>query len=236
MSPQTPRTGFPDRPRFPPVEQAQPDGLLLVGGQLTPEWLLAAYSQGIFPWPSVGAGWEVLAWYSPDPRAVLELDAMHVPRRLQRRIRRGEFTVTWDRDFAAVVAQCAAPREAAGGTWITAEMAAAYGRLHALGHAHSVEVWQAERLVGGLYGVALGGFFAGESMFHRVRDAANVALVCLVERLRQRGFVLFDVQQASPHLQRLGAVCVPRALFLQRLQQAIALPVSFVEAAGCRGN
>ena len=227
MSDQPPYIDSLDSPVFPPVAQAEPDGLLALGGQLTPEWLVTAYAQGIFPWPVVDGEWEILAWFSPDPRAVLELDRFHVPRRLQRRLRRGEFRVTFDRCFAAVVAGCAAPRSSGGGTWITADMAAAYGRLHELGVAHSVEVWQAERLVGGLYGVALGGFFAGESMFHRVRDASKAALAALVERLRQRGFLLFDVQQQSAHLQQMGAVCLRREVFLQRLRQAVALPVSF---------
>jgi leucyl/phenylalanyl-tRNA---protein transferase len=229
MSDQPPTIGSRESPHFPPVARAGPDGLLAWGGQLTPEWLTTAYTQGIFPWPVVDGRWEVLAWFSPDPRAVLELDRFHVSRRLQRRLRRGEFRITFDRCFAAVVAGCAAPRRGDAQTWITADMAAAYGRLHELGIAHSVEVWQAERLVGGLYGVGLGGFFAGESMFHRVRDASKAALARLVERLRQRGYVLFDVQQPSAHLQPMGAVCLPREVFLQRLRQAVSLPVSFGE-------
>lgn len=217
----------PSEPRFPPVSEARRDGLLMVGGRLTPAWLVAAYQQGIFPWPAVHGDQEVLAWYSPDPRAVLELDAMHVPRRLQRRLRSDEFQVTYDQDFPAVIAACAGPRKRQPLTWITPRLAAAYVKLHALGHAHSVEVWHAGTLVGGVYGVALGGFFAGESMFHRRRDASKVALVHLVERLRQRGFTLFDVQQPSLLLRRFGAVLIPRTEFLTRLHAALELPVSF---------
>lgn len=211
------------------MRRAREDGLLLVGGQLTPDWILTAYRRGIFPWPVVDAGLEILAWFSPDPRAVLELDDLHVSRRLQRRIRSGQFRVTFDQAFADVVAGCAAPRNRETGTWITPRLAAAYGKLHELGWTHSVEVWEQEELVGGLYGIALGGFFAGESMFHRQRDASKVALAALVERLRQRGFAMFDVQQASPHLRRMGARQIPRAAFLQRLSDALDLPVSFAD-------
>ena len=224
-------------PRFPPVHRAAADGLLLIGGQLTPAWLLAAYRRGIFPWPIVQGRSEILAWFSPDPRAILELDALHVSRRLQRRLRSGEFSVTCDQDFAGVVHACAQPRATNDGTWITPAIAAAYQRLHALGHAHSVEVWCDGALVGGLYGLALGGFFAGESMFHRQRDASKVALVWLVEYLRQRGFALFDVQQPTAHLVSLGARAIPRAEFLQRLQRALELPVAFGAAPrGARGD
>ena len=216
-------------PDFPPVHTARPDGLLLLGGRLTPRWLLAAYSQGIFPWPLVDGERELLAWFSPDPRAILELDGLHVSRRLQRLIRSAEFQVSFNRDFGGVVAACAEPRDSAGGTWITPRLEAAYRKLHALGHAHSVEVWRDETLVGGVYGVALGTLFAGESMFHRRRDASKVALVYLVERLRQRGFTLFDVQQPSAHLASLGAVTISRAAFLRRLKQALMRPASFAD-------
>jgi leucyl/phenylalanyl-tRNA--protein transferase len=175
-----------------------------------------------------------LAWFSPDPRAILELNAFHVSRRLQRRLRSGEFQVTFNRDFAGVIAACAAPRDAHGGTWITPSLASAYQTLHAQGHAHSVEVWQDQQLVGGVYGVALGGFFAGESMFHRRRDASKVALATLIEHLRQRGFLLLDVQQPTSHLVSLGAVTIPRSVFLRRLKQALAVPVSFADDPGVR--
>lgn len=222
-------TDAPEPPRFPPVWKAQADGLLMLGGQLTTDWLLAAYCQGIFPWPLCDGQTHVLAWFSPDPRAILELDSLHVSRRLRRRMRSGQFRVSFDTDFAAVVAGCAEPRGPDDVTWITPEMAYAYGRLHELGYAHSVEVWQQGELVGGLYGLALGGFFSGESMFHRVRDASNVALAYLVDRLRNRGFVLFDVQQTSPHLQRLGATEIPRREFLARLNKSLDLPATLAD-------
>ena len=199
----------------------------MVGGCLSVQWLLAAYRRGIFPWPVTDGKREVLAWFSPDPRAILELEELHVSRRLERRLRSGQFQVTFDSDFGSVVRGCAAPRRSDGITWITPEMVTAYGRLHRHGYAHSVEVWQGGRLVGGLYGLALGGFFAGESMFHQVRDASKVALVHLVRRLRHQGFSLLDVQQASPHLARMGAKEIPRRDFLARLQRALAEPVKF---------
>ena len=201
----------------------------MVGGYLASDWLLAAYGRGIFPWPIVDDGEEILAWFSPDPRAVLELDRLHVSRRLHRRIRSGQFQISFDADFAAVVAGCAEPRDTDSSTWITPGLAAAYRRLHDLGHAHSVEVWQQGHLVGGVYGVALGGYFSGESMFRRCRDGSKVGLVYLVERLRQRRFTLFDVQQSSPHLRSLGASEIPRRQFLDRLGESVQLPVSFAD-------
>lgn len=218
-------------PKFPPVHTARSDGLLMIGGQLTPAWLLTAYRRGIFPWPIVEGNQEILAWFSPNPRAIVELDSLHVSRRLERRLRSGQFSVTLDRDFAGVIAACAEPRKEDGGTWITPRVAAAYRKLHELGHAHSVEVWEAGQLAGGLYGLALGGFFAGESMFHRRRDASKVALVHLVRHLQQRGFTLFDVQQPTAHIRSLGATVISRAAFLMRLRQALELPVTFADRA-----
>jgi len=215
--------------RFPPVWQASEGGLLMLGGQLTTEWLLTAYRQGIFPWPVYDGQTEILAWFSPDPRAILELDRLHVSHRLQRRLRSNRFQATLDVDFRGVIAACAEARRPDEGTWITPHLAEAYVELHRLGVAHSVEVWHEGRLAGGVYGLALGGFFAGESMFHRERDASKVALVHLVRHLKSRGFVLFDVQQASPHLMRLGATEVPRSEFLKRLKRALELPVSFTD-------
>jgi len=215
--------------RFPPVWQASEGGLLMVGGRLTTDWLLTAYRQGIFPWPVYDGQTEILAWFSPDPRAVLELDRLHVSRRLRRRLHSGQFQVTLDADFPGVIAACAEARGPEEGTWITPHLAEAYVELHRLGVAHSVEVWQAGQLAGGLYGLALGGFFAGESMFHRVRDASKVALVQMVRHLQARGFVLFDVQQASPHLVRMGATEIPRREFLSRLKGAMELPVTFTD-------
>jgi leucyl/phenylalanyl-tRNA--protein transferase len=214
-------------PQFPPLSKAGADGLLMVGGQLGSGWLLAAYRQGIFPWPIVEGDAEILAWFSPDPRAILDLDCFHVSRRLRRRLRSGEFQVSFNRNFAAVVAGCAEPRDTEPITWITPAMAAAYQRLHELGHAHSVEVWQDGQLVGGVYGVAIGGFFSGESMFYRRRDASKVGLASLVQRLQQRGFTLFDVQQSSRYLRSLGATEIPRREFLERLRKSVDLPVSF---------
>ncbi len=199
----------------------------MLGGKLSPDWLLEAYRRGIFPWPIVDGELEILAWFSPDPRAIIALEGLHVSRRLRRRIRSGRFQVTYDRDFLGVVAGCAEPRGPRGQTWITPAMASAYHRLHELGYAHSVEVWHHERLVGGVYGVSLGGFFSGESMFHRMNDASKVALVFLVERLRICGYNLFDIQQSTPHSQRMGAIEIPRKEYLRRLERALKQRVSF---------
>lgn len=220
-------SGFEEPIEFPPLSHATEDGLLMVGGQLAPNWILAAYRQGIFPWPIVDHGYEILAWFSPDPRAVLELDELHVSRRLARRIRSGRFGVTIDCDFPGVMAGCAAPREPSGGTWITTDMIQTYCELHRQGHAHSVEVWREGAVVGGVYGVSIGAFFAGESMFHRERDASKVALVFLIAHLLARGFQLFDVQQATSHMVRLGAVEIARHNFLQRLHRATRASVTF---------
>ena len=197
-------------------------GLVAVGGDLRPERLLLAYRRGIFPWYDEA---DPICWWSPDPRAIFELDGLHLSRRLRRTIRRGCFEVTVNRDFDAVIAGCAdRPGE---GTWLTPEMIAAYTQLHALGHAHSVEVWHQSKLAGGLYGVALGGFFAGESMFTRVRDASKVALAFLVERLRVREFELFDIQFLTEHTARLGAIEIPRRQYLRRLHKALQVPAQF---------
>ena len=217
---------------FPPVATALEGGLLRVGGQLTPDWLLTAYERGIFPWPVIEDEWEVLAWFSPDPRAVIELDGLHVSRRLARRVRSGQFQVTLNRDFTGVISGCMAPRRDDSGTWITPEICDAYQRLHELGYAHSVEVWSEAELVGGLYGVALGGMFAGESMFYRTRDASKVALFFLQSHLRERGFSLFDIQQQTDHSKSMGAVEISRQEFLLRLNNALALPVTFGECLG----
>jgi leucyl/phenylalanyl-tRNA--protein transferase len=210
-----------------PPELAEPEGLVGVGGDLSPATLLRAYADGVFPWFSDG---DPILWWSPDPRAVIELDGLHVSRRLARTIRSGKFRVTADRAFAAVMRACGEGRPE--GTWVTAEMLAGYTELHRLGHAHSVEVWQGDELAGGIYGVAVGGLFAGESMFHRVTDASKVALVSLVERLRRRGYVLFDVQMTTDHTERMGAVNVPRADYLRRLRAAVKLKdVTFLDPA-----
>lgn len=204
------------RSRFPDPGAAPADAPLACGGDLEPGTLLDAYARGVFPWPAGGR----LFWWSPDPRAVIPLDGLRVSRSLRRTLRSGRFTCTVDRAFSEVVAGCA--DRPAQGTWITAAMVTAYRRLHGLGAAHSVEVWNRDgALVGGLYGVALGAAFMGESMFHRETDASKVALVGLVERLRERGFALLDAQLPTPHLASLGAVAVPRRLFLARLAAAL---------------
>jgi leucyl/phenylalanyl-tRNA---protein transferase len=207
---------------FPPVEQATPEGLLAVGGDLRPERLLEAYRRGIFPWYNED---QPILWWSPDPRAVLFPSRLHVPRSLEKTFRRGRFTLTSDTCFREVMVQCAGPRAQypEGGTWITPAMVSAYTELHDLGYAHSIETWQGGRLVGGLYGIALGGAFFAESMFMRVPDASKAALVRLVRQLHTWGFHLIDCQQASPHVLRFGAETIPRHAFLTHLQAALAL-------------
>jgi leucyl/phenylalanyl-tRNA--protein transferase len=203
-------------------ECADADGLVGVGGNLSPPFLLEAYRRGIFPWFDENSP---ILWWSPDPRAIFEMDGLHISRRLARTVRSGKFTVTVDQAFAEVIRGCAyRPND---GVWITPEMIDAYTRLHELGHAHSVEVWYEGQLAGGVYGVTVGGLFAGESMFTRVRDASKVALVHLMERLRQRGFQLFDVQFLNDHTARLGAIEIPRREYLRRLRKAIACDVNF---------
>jgi leucyl/phenylalanyl-tRNA--protein transferase len=201
---------------------AREAGLVAVGGDLRPERLLQAYRRGVFPWYNQG---DPICWWSPDPRAIFELDGLHVSRRLRRTIHAGRFQVTVNKNFAGVIRGCAdRPGE---GTWITADMIGAYETLHRLGHAHSVEVWHNGQLAGGIYGVAVGGLFAGESMFTRVRDASKVALAFLVDRLRQRGFQLFDIQFLTEHTARLGAVEIPRKDYLRQLRQALRGPATF---------
>ena len=199
-----------------------PDGLVAVGGDLRPETLLGAYRRGIFPWFNEG---DPILWWSPDPRAVFELDQFHASRRLLRTCRGGKFTLTVNQAFPAVMRACGEREE---GTWITHAMLAGYAELHRLGHAHSVEAWREGELVGGVYGVAQGGLFAAESMFHRAADAGKVALVHLVERLRERGFTLFDTQMLTPVTASLGAVEIPRAEYLRRLRAALRVPAAFV--------
>lgn len=219
---------FPLRtPTFPSVDAADPDGLLMLGGELNPIWILEAYRQGIFPWPLSLEGVDLLAWFSPDPRAVFDLDALHVPRRLARRMRNGGYRVTTNQAFEQVMVGCAAPRDDEPGTWITPELMRAYQELHAQGHAHSVEVWHQGELVGGLYGVSIGGFFSGESMYHRHRDASKMALVYLVRHLARQGFTLFDIQQSSLHCSLMGATEITRKEYLQRLEHALAQHVEF---------
>lgn len=212
------------RPRFfPPPESTGEDGLVGIGGELSSEWLLDAYRHGIFPWPLAGG---LLAWWSPDPRAVIELDGLHVSRRLARTCRSGRYQVTTDRDFRGVIDGCATAQQRRHGTWITPELRDAYCKLHALGVAHSVEAWNDDRLAGGVYGIALGGLFAAESMFYYQRDASKVALVGLVEQLRTAGYSLLDIQQLTPHTERMGASEISRDEFLTRLHAALERQVA----------
>ncbi len=217
---------LPPSKRFPPAEEADPEGLVGLGGELSPEWLLDAYRHGIFPWPITDFE-APLAWWSPDPRAVIEFDRFHVPRRLRRTCRGAKFEVTRDVDFAGVIRGCAMSPGRLNQTWLTSEMIEAYIRLHALGYAHSVEVWFQHELAGGVYGVSIGGMFAAESKFFRVRDASKVALVHLVDHLRESGYSLVDIQQLTPHTIRFGAVGIPRAEYLRRLAEAVEMPVRF---------
>ncbi len=201
-----------DSPEFPPVETAltEPNGLLAAGGALDPDWLLAAYRRGIFPWYSPG---EPILWWSPDPRLVLEPARIRISRSLRRTLRRHCFEVRFDTAFAEVVSACAAPRPGQRGTWITPAMRRAYRRMHELGHAHSVETWADGRLVGGLYGIAVGRAFFGESMFSRESDASKVALAHLARFLETRGFGMIDCQMTTSHLLSLGASEISRADF-----------------------
>jgi leucyl/phenylalanyl-tRNA--protein transferase len=203
---------------MPDPRRAPAHGLVAAGGDLAPGTVLSAYRAGIFPWPDADGR---LLWFSPDPRAVLPLDGFHESRRLARTRRQARFTATRDRDFAAVIDACAS---AHGATWITPDMRAAYVTLHQLGWTHSVEIWDGGRLAGGLYGVAVGGLFAAESMFHHARDASKIAVAELVAHLRARGFALLDVQLLTPHLASLGAVDVSRRDYLARLATALEVP------------
>ena len=211
-----------ERVRFPDPEQANAEGLVTVGGDLYLPRLLLAYRSGIFPWTA-----SPVTWWSPNPRGIFELDRFHVPRSLARVLRQGLFEVTFDRAFGAVMAGCAAPAPGRRSTWITREFLEAYGALHRQGYAHSLECWQGDQLVGGIYGVALGGFFAGESMFHRTSNASKVALARLVAHLQQKGFQLFDIQMLTPATEQLGAVTISRQAYLQRLSKALAANCTF---------
>jgi leucyl/phenylalanyl-tRNA--protein transferase len=210
------------RLRFPDPRLADAEGLVAIGGDLSAPRLLLAYRSGLFPWTV-----DPITWWSPNPRAIFELDQFHVPRRLAKTIRERPFEITADRAFRQVMEGCAAPAAGRRTTWITQEFVEAYTRLHAQGHAHSVECWQRGELAGGIYGVSLGGFFAGESMFHRVGNASKVALCHLVQHLRERGFALFDIQMATPATRPFGAAEIPRGEYLRRLAQAIRMKCSF---------
>lgn len=208
---------------FPPVHQAlrEPNGLLAIGGDLSVPRLLAAYQQGIFPWFNED---QPILWWSPDPRAVLFPDALKISRSLRKRLRQQPFRITLDTAFAEVIQECAAARKKSHGTWITPEMQTAYIQLYESGYAHSVEAWQDEHLVGGLYGVSVGSAFFGESMFSRSNDASKVALVYMVHQLRYWKFEFIDCQVESTHLNSLGAVSINRDDFIMHLNKAIQAP------------
>ena len=189
---------------------------------IDPEVLLQGYRLGVFPM-AMDSG--EIEWFSPDPRAILPLNQFHVPHTLQRTIRRKSFEIRIDTSFTKVIQECARRAE----TWINREIIESYTRLHQLGYAHSVEAWQNNELAGGLYGVAIGGAFFGESMFHQVRDASKFALWALVERLRQRRFALLDIQWLTPHLEKFGAIEITRHQYLHFLSSAVTLPRRFVE-------
>ncbi len=215
--------------RFPDPEEADEHGLLAVGVDFRPGTLLRAYRSGIFPWPQSE---RLVGWFSPDPRAIYPLEEEpHVSRSLRRTLKISDWTVRVDTAFTEVVTACGERRR--GGTWITKNLLAGYRALFDLGWAHSVEVWEGEDLVGGIYGVAIGGLFAGESMFHRRTDASKVAFIHLVMRLRAAGYRLFDVQVQNPHIESLGCVEIPRTEYLARLKKALAVtPAPLVSVSG----
>lgn len=208
------RLWFPD-PRQAP-SRGPHNGLAALGGDFSVPRLLLAYRNGFFPWTDAP-----ITWWSPDPRAVFDLERFHVPRSLRRVLRQGVFRVTMDQAFRKVMDGCAAPAPGRRATWISPSFIEAYTALHQAGHAHSVECWQGEGLAGGIYGVAVGGLFAGESMFHRVSNASKVALCALIAHLRARGFTLFDIQMLTPATARMGAEELPREDYLQRLAAAV---------------
>ena len=204
--------------KFPPLHKAlrEPNGLLAAGGDLSAARLVAAYRHGCFPWYQDG---QPLLWWSPDPRTVLLPNNLHISRSLRKVLRSDLFSVTFDRNFTDVIHACSEPRKDEDGTWITSEMQAAYFALHAQGHAHSVEVWQQDQLVGGLYGIAIGQLFFGESMFSRASNASKVGFVTLVSALKAAGFVLIDCQMPTAHLISLGAESIRRSEFSEYLTQ-----------------
>lgn len=213
----------PDNLEFPPLERAlrDPNGLLAAGGDLSPQRLLAAYQHGCFPWYQDG---QPLLWWSPDPRTVLYPDQLHISRSLAKTLRQQPFEVTFDQAFAEVVQGCSEPRDYTDKTWITQPMQRAYQMLHQQGIAHSVEVWQQETLVGGLYGLAMGRLFFGESMFSRTTNASKVGFVTLVHQLIDWGFVLIDCQMPTQYLASFGACSIPRTQFAQMLNEHIEDP------------
>lgn len=208
---------------FPALNKAlrEPNGLLAAGGDLSAERLIAAYRHGCFPWYQDD---QPLLWWSPDPRTVLLPEHLHISRSLRKELRKNQFTVSFDRNFSEVIHACAEPRDAEYGTWITSEMQSAYYKLHAQGYAHSVEVWHQQQLVGGLYGIAIGQLFFGESMFSCMSNASKVGFVTLVSRLKAAGFVLIDCQMPTEHLISLGAHNISREEFARYLAQHLDAP------------
>jgi leucyl/phenylalanyl-tRNA--protein transferase len=213
------------RLRFPDPRRADPEGLVAVGGDLSVPRLLMAYRSGIFPWTANPA-----TWWSPDPRGIFELDGFHVSRSLARVLRQASFEIRLDTAFEAVMEGCAEPARGRRSTWITHEFIDAYCELHKQGYAHCLECWRNGELVGGIYGVSIGGFFAGESMFHRASNASKVALYHLIEHLRRRGYALFDTQMLTPITEQLGGVNISRDEYLKRLKVAVEKECSFGEA------
>jgi leucyl/phenylalanyl-tRNA--protein transferase len=207
---------------FPDPRSANRDGCVAIGGELSVPRLLLAYRRGIFPWTV-----HPITWWSPDPRAILDWDRLRTPRSLARIVRRETFRITTNRAFTRVIKACAAPAPGRRETWISAEFIEAYTRLHRQGHAHSLECWLGDELAGGIYGVAIGGLFAGESMFHRASNASKVALWHLMEHLRTRGFVLFDIQMLTPVTRQVGGIEIPRDEYLRRLVRAVDCPCTF---------
>jgi leucyl/phenylalanyl-tRNA--protein transferase len=219
MNPQFPYFDEDHFVRFPPLEKATPEGIVAVGGNLSPGMLLSAYSQGIFPWFSEG---DPILWWSPDPRCVFFPSDIHISQSMKKILKRNLFSVTLDTRFREVITLCqSVPRKNQEGTWITDAMRDAYIELHRLGFAHSVEVWQEDFLAGGMYGISLGRCFFGESMFTLTSNASKVALITLAKLFFAMGFDLFDCQVYSPHLETLGARQIPRAEFLHKLKMSL---------------
>jgi leucyl/phenylalanyl-tRNA---protein transferase len=207
--------------RFPPPHLATKEGLIAIGGDLSPARLLKAYATGIFPWYSEG---DPILWWSPDPRMILYPQEIKISRSLKKSIRQSRFKITLDARFAEVIHACAEPRKSGKGTWITAAMVSAYIRLHEMGYAHSVEVWCNDRLAGGLYGVSLGGCFFGESMFSAVSNASKTALAGLCGFLIEHDFDFIDCQMTTAHLDSLGGRAIPRSHFLKKLKKSLRKP------------
>jgi leucyl/phenylalanyl-tRNA--protein transferase len=213
----------PDSLAFPDLRAANQEGLLALGGDLSVPRLLLAYRSGIFPWTD-----DPLTWWSPDPRAIFDIQRFRPPTRLAKKLKKNPFRITINQAFQEVIRACAEPGPGRETTWISPRFVTAYHSLYFEGYAHSVEVWQDDKLVGGVYGVALGGFFAGESMFHRANDASKIALCFLFDHLNQQGYELFDTQVLSPLTARLGAIEIRRRDYLTRLAKALKKPVTFL--------